>query len=228
MKFFRDYLPLDVLIALLVLLLAGTASAFIFERISLEREDRTVTLSGLEIGERTFELQSSKGCAGSFNVSLAVSRESSTLKLDGVVRLIVGNRSIAPVISGEVSFNNLGQLGGSIFRLSAEGMEVVLGTTGLRKMKAVLRSTIGGAENRFEIPVVAGPFLLARQPDGKYSITGPGPEGMKGFQPGTGFVSSFSSYSFRVRHGRSSCSAEGAAAVDLNPLLTRFQSIFHL
>lgn len=228
MKFFRDYFPVDVIIALLVLLAAGTASAFIFERISLQRKDKTAMLTGLEAGERTYRLRSQNGCVGSFNLNLKVSREESSLMITGLIKLAAGQNIFTPSVSGEISFNNLGQLGGSVFRITAEGMQVVVGTTGLRKMHLVFKSTIGNSVNRFDIPVVAGPFTLVREKDGKYQISGPLPESMKTFQPGAAFASLISSYPMQIEEGAGACPADGMTPVDLNPVINRFGSMFHL
>lgn len=231
MKFFQQLFRKDILIAFSVLLVSGSASGFIFDSILEEKAAETISVKDLQIGKRHFAIKSHGNCVGFFSVNLTSSREVSEIELKGKLKISTGKFLTTPEFDGLLVFNNLGQLGSSILTVQNGDLKLSLGTTGIRKMKAVVRSVMGTETHRAVIPLNAGPFLLIQEAEERYRIEGPLPNSWESMGKKNFILSVFSNLNLEVSSIASiedNCTSESLVPVDLNPFLQRFSSLLRL
>lgn len=231
MKFFRQFLRIDILVAMFVLLLTGSASAYIYQSLLDEREQKTLNIGGLQLGEKRLALMSKGKCVGTLSVHLEVTREVSALTLKGKIQVQAGEWRAVPLIEGSLNFNNLGQLGTSLFSIKSDTAKFSIGTHGLQKMRAVFRSTIGSESNKAEFPIRAGPFILSRTANGQYQISGPLPASWESLGKKAPLLSQLKDFNFKLLQiygPGEACSVEKMESVDLTSIMLQLKALLQI
>lgn len=121
-------------------------------------------VSELFIGEKVYSIYQADRCVGEAKVILDhPNQELWTLSIDGYLVLAkVGDAKLL----AELSFNSLGQLGGSMISGSLGNIQFKGGTIGVKPMRVIFREP-----KSFEV-TFKGPVLLNKNKD-KYSIVMP-------------------------------------------------------
>lgn len=224
--FFRICPRKDLLIAGIVFLLASSASAFVFETISLRQRKDLVVVEHIREGKTRYAIFSNESCFGYLTVDLSREREISTITLEGEISIAAENTLFHPMVKGTLVFNNLGQLGSSIFRVQAEGAEFGFGTEGIRNMRAVFRSDLAGHRERVETHISGGPFVLARNGD-TYKLSGTIPGNLRRPQIAGASEAFLNQLKLDVRDsaGVSQCDGKNLKPIDLSEHFRRIGNL---
>ena len=231
MRFFlRQLLRKDVLLAFVVLMSAGTAAAYVYQGMARARAEHMLSIGPFSRGERRINLRSRDGCIGALGLALNVERELSELRISGEIVLQAGDQRIQPTIEGMLSFNNLGQMGSSILKIRSEGIDLMLGTLGLRPMKGIVRGTVAAQPYNLEFPLDAGPFTLEHDKSGAYHIVGALPQQLNQLQSIRSLPALLLPLGVHTQEAssRNRCRPEHMKALDLSPMLGMFQRLLPL
>ncbi|NMC64475.1 MAG: hypothetical protein GYA55_15020 [SAR324 cluster bacterium] len=231
MKIFSKLLRLDLLVALLVLLISSSTSAYMFKDILIKNAESIVSLEGLKTGEQKFSILSGAKCVGSFSYDLKISRETSDIEFKGELNISAFENHFNPKVDGSVTFNNLGQLGTSIMTIDMQDIKITAGTLGIRKMSATIKSMVKNETKHTKVQLIAGPFILSSDKKGLYKISGPIPNQWNPAPKNIYFLRMLQSFGLTlspISDVQTSCDMEARESLDVTQILKRLNSFLRL
>ncbi|RMG44057.1 MAG: hypothetical protein D6719_02750 [Candidatus Dadabacteria bacterium] len=165
----KDTRKQDRLTAIAVFVISLIVTSYAYA--TLIREQRAISslVHKLQPGHSSYIISSAEKCAGNFSLDFTPAREKSVLKVKGSLNVKLTEKTLLLPFSFEAVFNALGQLGGSILRVSIANIEIRAGTSEINPIKFSLSVSSDRANIRKEV-VAPGPIELASEGPGSYSI----------------------------------------------------------
>ena len=157
MLFQPNFTPPDLVKALIILLCSLIVSGFSYQKI-LQLEEPDFTVFNVDQPTAKYALISNEKCVGTLETTLT--RERSSIWISrGVVRASIGGKGFDANFNLDGTFNPLGQLQYSSFKLSALGTTITATTKGVTPIVATLSATVAGTSlsREFSLP---GPVTL--------------------------------------------------------------------
>lgn len=122
-------------------------------------------VNNISLGEKSYSIFQGEKCVGEAKVNFShPNDELWSLKLNGVVAIAKFGQANLEI---ELSFNSLGQLGGSIFAGNIGDIKFRGGSLGVKPIRIILREP-----SRLELPY-RGPVLLQKNKNETYSVALP-------------------------------------------------------
>lgn len=158
---------MNVILATLLAALAGLVAYASFRVVRDEETGSTSSIGPLSKGTFAYRLTprgtaKADKCYGSFRVSFDPDLNDKQVTFEGSMRLSYQGVKATPLIHGEMTFNPIGQLGGSLVSIKVEDTEVQLGTRNINPITLSIRSLGNAAKYNFQF-IIPGPIELRRQ-----------------------------------------------------------------
>lgn len=218
----------DIMIAFLLLALSATTAGLVYARILRELENEIVVADSLRTGDQFFELRSHNSCVSVFKVQLNVSREESSLLTSGKANILASGVLIPVEVEGTANFNNLGQMGGIIWKLKTSNLEINIGAAGIRRMLATVKISGLGVAQKIQSEIIAGPFMLKKEEKDAYSISGQFPESFKDAYNNITVLSLEKDLGLslaKIQDQRRECNTNLSVPLDISAPLNRVQAL---
>ena len=157
MPFQPNLTPPDLAKAVIILICSLIVSGFSYQKI-LQLEEPDFTVFNVDQPTAKYALMSHDKCVGTLETTLTRER-SSTWITRGVIRASIGGKGFDANINLDGTFNPLGQLQYSSFKLSALGSTITATTKGVSPIVATLSATVAGGSLSREVSL-PGPVTL--------------------------------------------------------------------
>lgn len=157
MLFQPNFTPPDLVKAAIILFCSLIVSGFSYQKI-LQLEEPDFTVFNVDQPTAKYALLSHEKCVGTLETTLTRER-SSTWISRGVIRASIGGKGFEANVNLDGTFNPLGQLQYSSFKLSALGTTITATTKGVAPLVATLSATLSGGSLSREI-ALPGPITL--------------------------------------------------------------------
>lgn len=168
------YVTSSIIRLLLLSLVAGTLSIYLFEELELERRLSSRVLLELPKGSSYLSLYndtSNPGCFGSISYSLTDENDQITISTRAWLALSIEGKERIHNVACDLYFNALGQFGTSLCTTEIEGTEIRLGTTHVDPITLHVyvgrESTTPVMEQNFPGPITVASY------EGRYAVTAP-------------------------------------------------------
>lgn len=162
-------LPNELFPSIIIFLAALTTSIITYSTISLEASGARTFVSGISEGEKDFAVLHKGACIGKISSSLSSQNSILVMHASGTVNIAIGQNLFSPNLELQATFNSIGQLGGSLLKLSIDNSFISIGSSGIDPMNVKLRTKIDTSETQKNFSI-SGPVEMKRGNDGKYSV----------------------------------------------------------
>lgn len=124
----------------------------------LEKEKLGTVAQGVVVPREasSMSMYQNDNCVGAIHTEWKTVPDGLELNMKGSI-----NKTDQISIDGQASFNPIGQLVGSVFKLTSNRVKLVIGSKGINKIELVLNGSIGGKDFKFTFPV-QGPIELVK------------------------------------------------------------------
>lgn|GEM_PF-4476456 len=158
--------------------LVALCSAFVvwmgLNRLAWETRQTTLELAALKLGSNHFAFKpnnSKARCFGSLSATLSDTGEYFSIKFTGWMSLAFRGRPWLQDFKGELSFNPLAQMGGSVLEIPVDGDAVKIGTKNLNPITLLIFKSAKDEKPTFE-QELPGPIELRRNGE-TFTLTSP-------------------------------------------------------
>jgi hypothetical protein len=212
--------------AVIAFLLAGVSGLVAFSTLRLvEMEERggQGRIGPLQPGQQSYRLIPATGrrdrCFGEISIDVDPLANERQVSITGAFDVTAQGRTIRPLFTGELNFNPLGQLGGSVFTLRVGSDELVVGTQGIAPITLLVKPAIQGRKFQFQF-VLPGPIELQRLNASEYAVSSILLQPVtSGFSADGSELSTFALPRVeRVAEGETVCPADRQTALDLDAM----------
>ena len=188
--------PNELIPSFLIFFAALTTSIYTFSLINYETLSARTIVSGVQEGQKKYVLSDSGKCIGTLESNLTSQNSIFIIHASGSLDVNIGQTKVRPTLDLQATFNSIGQLGGSLLRVSIDDSYFSVGSSGIDPMNLKLRSKVRNVEVQREVSV-NGPVEMKKQRDGTYRIEYPELHRLKGysdsmFGPAFSFISNLS------------------------------------
>ncbi len=161
----------DIIIATFLMLSGALVAVRAYAILLQSNREKQSIIRNIPGYQAHFKIMSANSCIGSFQHEFITSADEIEIKGTGSLRFKLGNEIVSAEIALNAGFNTLGQLGGSVLRISAHGSEVRLGTRGVDPVRFLfrLKESEANAWQRYEISG-PGPILLKKDAKDSYRL----------------------------------------------------------
>lgn len=165
---------INAVIAFLVAGVSGLVAFSTLRLVELEERGGQGRLGPFQPGQQTYRLVPATGkrnrCFGELALTVDPLANQRQISVNGAFYVTAQGRTMQPSFTGELNFNPLGQLGGSIFTLRLGSDEIVVGTQGIAPMTLLVKPAIQGRKYRFQF-ALPGPIELQRLNASEYAVS---------------------------------------------------------
>lgn len=169
----------NLVLAFGTLILSTLGGIICYAKVHEAAQIGDIPLPQIPTGIMHFEIVSNDKCIGFLHYSLNRGSDSLTVESKGVLRTKIFNQHSTISLSLEAYFNRVGQLGGSLIRVSSGAKRLSAGTSGINPMNIKLRASFGQAETLREF-VIPGPVSITERSGGNYQVKYPFLESIDG------------------------------------------------
>lgn len=155
---FRNH---TVLIASLVFCLASASALLSFRKLASSINQPRDEIFVLQGGRHYWHiLDQNQACIGEFNLDFQHSTSSSSLKGEGSFSLKSADQALPFRVTLEMTFNDLGQLGASILKLSSDSTTASIGSTNVAPIYLKVRSQLPNESQSVYDFTIPGPIFV--------------------------------------------------------------------
>lgn|GEM_PF-4035417 len=159
----------DFVLAFLIFVLTSAGVWWAYAALHEQQLKGGLLNEPVKVGRREHAVLSGSACVGTLFSELNDGEGFLNLGLGGDIHAVFRERILRIHLKGEASFNVLGQMGGGIFNLKAEDLDMKVGLLEIDPITVTVNGVIGGRKlkHKFSIP---GPVELKHAGPGRYKL----------------------------------------------------------
>lgn len=163
-KILNEIIPSVVLFFAALIIFAYTYTSIINESAA-----NHTLVQNISEGSQKYHINNLSDCIGEFEYSLNSQNNIYMLLANGSFSIQIDKNIINPSFDIQATFNSIGQLGGSLLRVSTNNSFFSIGTSGIDPINIKLRTKIENVASENNLSI-AGPINLIKQKDSLFKI----------------------------------------------------------